>query len=131
MSNDPTGQCARTVVRADGADGTADGAADGTEDPRVTGLRKAVARLRRELAGYRAHLSDREVAEDELAALDAAAAAGVPVIERLRGSLLVLTSALGSVSALAPSLAEVRGAIDLFGPVPAARPRREAAGDPT
>ncbi|MCQ4084676.1 DUF5955 family protein [Streptomyces sp. RB6PN25] len=97
----------------------------------MTGLRKAVARLRRELAGYRAHLSDREVAEDELAALDAAAAAGVPVIERLRGSLLVLTSALGSVSALAPSLAEVRGAIDLFGPVPAARPRREAAGDPT
>jgi hypothetical protein len=94
----------------------------------VTGLRNAVARLRRALAGYPAHLSDREVAEDELAAL-AAAAAGVPVTERLRGSLLVLSGALGSVSALAPPLAEVRGAIDLFGPVPAPRTCREAASD--
>jgi hypothetical protein len=120
VSIDPTAQCAQTVACAP----------DSAEDPRVTGLRDAVVRLRRELAGYRVHLSDREVAEDELAALYAAAAAGVLVVERLRGSLLVLTSALGSVSALALPLAGVRAAIDLFGPVLTPRPRRETTPDP-
>lgn len=132
MSNDPTGQCARIVVRVPGStpDSAPRSVPDSAEDPRVTGLRDAVVRLRHELAGYRVHPSDREVAEDELAALYAAAAAGVLAIERLRGSLLILTGALGSVSALAPPLAEVRAAIDLFGPVPMPRSHSEATGDP-
>ena len=110
--NDSTGWNTGAAVRDGGHE-------DENEDPRVTSLRTAVARLRRELAGYRVHLSDREVAEEELAALAAAAAAGVPRTERLRGSLLRLSGALGSVSALAPALGEVRRAIDLFGAVPA------------
>jgi len=128
VSNDPTGQCARIVVRApDNASHNV--LPDSAEDPRVTGLRAAVVRLRRELADYRVHPSDREVAEDELAALYTAVAAGVLVIDRLRGSLLVLTGALGSVSALAPALAEVRAAIDMFGPLPTPRSHSEATPD--
>lgn len=50
------------------------------EDPRVTELRTAVARLRRELAGHPAEFPDRAIAEDELAALDAMAASGAPEI---------------------------------------------------
>ncbi|WP_431944915.1 DUF5955 family protein [Actinacidiphila sp. bgisy167] len=87
----------------------------GSLDPRVTALRAAVARCRRELAGYRADLPDRRIAEDELTALAAAAAAGVPDVLRLRRGLLVIAGSLGSVSALAGALAEVRGAIELFG----------------
>jgi Family of unknown function (DUF5955) len=128
VSNDPTGQCARIIVRV--PDSVPHSVSDSAEDPRVTGLRDAVVRLRHELAGHRVHPSDREVAENELAALYTAAAAGVLVIERLRGSLLALAGALGSVSALAPSLAEVRAAIDLFGPVPIPRSHSEATGDP-
>jgi hypothetical protein len=94
-------------------------------------MRDAVDRLGRALAAYRPHLSDREVAEGELAALYAAAVGGAPVTAHLRSSLLRLTSALGSVSALAPYLAEVRAAIDLFGPVPVPRSRREATHDLT
>ncbi len=88
---------------------------DGTLDPRAAALRVAVARCRRELAGYRGNLPDRHIAEDELSALAAAADAGVPDVPRLRRGLLVIAGALGSVSALAGALTEVRRAIELFG----------------
>ncbi|WP_443328628.1 DUF5955 family protein [Streptomyces sp. 8N706] len=93
----------------------------GTEDPRVAGLGAAVSRLRRELACHPADLCDRGVAEDELAALDAMVRAGTPEVPRLRRSLLLVTGALGSVSALAPALADMRRKIDAFGDLP--RPR--------
>lgn len=89
--------------------------ADGV-DPRVAELRAAVSRLRRELAGHRPEFTDRGIAEDELAALDAMTAAGTPEVWRLRRSLLLVAGALGSVSALAEALAAVRRAVDLFGP---------------
>ncbi|MEU9092176.1 DUF5955 family protein [Streptomyces sp. NPDC087901] len=88
------------------------------EDPRVTELRTAVARLRRELAGHPAEFPDRAIAEDELAALDAMAAGGAPEIPRLRRSLLLIAGAVGSVSALASALRDVRIAVDLFGEPP-------------
>ncbi|MFD8015035.1 DUF5955 family protein [Streptomyces sp. NPDC058955] len=87
-----------------------------TVDPRVAGLRSAVARLRRELAGHRVEFADREIAEDELAALDAMAVSGAPEVWRLRRSLLLVAGSLGSVSALAEALAGVRHAVELFGP---------------
>lgn len=95
-----------------------DAPAVGVEDPRVTELRAAIGHLRRELACYRVQLSDRPVAEDELAVLDAQAATGTLSVPRLRRSLLVVAGALGSVSALAVPVAQIRRAIDLFGPVP-------------
>ena len=49
---------------------------------------------------------------------EAAAAEGLLAVPRLRRALLVLTGALGSVSALALPLSEVHHAIDLFGPAP-------------
>ncbi|OKI93985.1 hypothetical protein AMK10_16585 [Streptomyces sp. CB02058] len=88
------------------------------EDPRVAELRTAVSRLRRELAGHPVEFPDRGIAEDELAALDAMAAGGMPEIPRLRRSLLLVAGAIGSVSALAPRLREVRIAIELFGEPP-------------
>ncbi|MGW6203915.1 DUF5955 family protein [Streptomyces sp. NPDC055089] len=88
------------------------------EDPRVAELRTAVSRLRRELAGHPAEFPDRAIAEDELAALDATAAGGAPEIPRLRRSLLVIAGAVGSVSALASALRDVRIAVDLFGEPP-------------
>ncbi|MFF4016478.1 DUF5955 family protein [Streptomyces sp. NPDC001843] len=88
------------------------------EDPRVTGLRTAVSRLRRELAAHPVEFPDRAIAEDELAALAAMAAGGVPEIPRLRRSLLLIASAVGSVSALSRGLSEVRAAVDLFGEAP-------------
>ncbi|MEU6658262.1 DUF5955 family protein [Streptomyces sp. NPDC046821] len=88
------------------------------EDPRVTELRTAVSRLRRELAAHPAEFPDRAVAEDELAALDAMAVGGNPEIPRLRRSLLLIAAAIGSVSALAKSLGEVRNAVELFGGPP-------------
>ncbi|TXS68043.1 hypothetical protein EAO76_35510 [Streptomyces sp. sk2.1] len=88
------------------------------EDPRVTELRTAVSRLRRELAGHPAEFPDRGIAEDELAALDAMALSGVPEIPRLRRSLLLIAGAIGSVSALASALRDVRVAVDLFGEPP-------------
>lgn len=88
------------------------------EDPRVTELRTAVSRLRRELAAHPADFPDRAVAEDELAALDAMAAAGPPEIPRLRRSLLLIAGAIGSVSALAKGLGDVRNAVELFGGPP-------------
>ncbi|MGW6476607.1 DUF5955 family protein [Streptomyces sp. NPDC055059] len=88
------------------------------EDPRVTELRAAVSRLRRELAAHPAEFPDRGVAEDELAALDAMAAGGLPEIPRLRRSLLLIAGAIGSVSALAKGLGDVRNAVELFGGPP-------------
>ncbi|MGW6353895.1 DUF5955 family protein [Streptomyces sp. NPDC055092] len=88
------------------------------EDPRVTELRAAVSRLRRELAAHPAEFPDRAVAEDELAALDAMAAGGPPEIPRLRRSLLLIAGAIGSVSALAKGLGDVRNAVELFGGPP-------------
>lgn len=93
------------------------------QDPRVAQLCAAVSRLRRELAGHPADLSDRGVAEDELAALDAMVRTGVPEVPRLRRSLLLVTGALGSVSALAPALADMRQVIDSFGELPRQRKR--------
>lgn len=89
-----------------------------TEDPRVAELRTAVSRLRRELAGHPSEFSDRGIAEDELAALDAMAVSGTPEIPRLRRSLLLIAGAIGSVSALAAGLRDVRNAVDLFGEPP-------------
>lgn len=88
-------------------------------DPRAQALRTAVSRMRRELAGHPAELPDRAIADDELAALDALARHGRLEVPRLRGSLLRIAGAVGSVSALAPALTEVRKVIDLFG-----QPRR-------
>ncbi|GGV72187.1 MULTISPECIES: DUF5955 family protein [Streptomyces] len=88
------------------------------EDPRVTGLRTAVSRLRRELALHPLEFPDRAIAEDELAALAAMADDGTPEIRRLRRSLLLIAGSIGSVSALAPGLAQVRAAVDLFGEPP-------------
>jgi hypothetical protein len=85
------------------------------EDPRVAELRTAVARLRRELAALPADFPDRAIAEDELAALAAMATGGAPEIPRLRSSLLLIAGAIGSVSALARGLREVRQAVELFG----------------
>lgn len=86
-----------------------------SEDPRVTELRAAVSRLRRELAGHPAEFADRGIADDELAAMDAMALSGVPEIRRLRRSLLLIAGAVGSVSALAAGLTNVRNAVELFG----------------
>ncbi|WP_033894811.1 MULTISPECIES: DUF5955 family protein [Streptomyces] len=88
------------------------------EDPRVAELRIAVSRLRRELAGLRNEFPDRQIAEDELAALDAMAVSGAPEIPRMRRSLLLIAGAIGSVSAVAAALRDVRNAVDLFGEPP-------------
>ncbi|GAA2470836.1 DUF5955 family protein [Streptomyces longisporus] len=81
-------------------------------------LRTAVSRLRRELAAHPAEFPDRGIAEDELAALAAMTIDGAPEIPRLRRSLLLIAGAIGSVSALARGLSEVRNAVDLFGEPP-------------
>lgn len=88
---------------------------DPDEDPRVLGLRAAIARLRRELAGYPAEFKDRAIAEDELAALASMVAGGAPEIGRMRRSLLLIVGSTGSVSALTPALMGVRNAVELFG----------------
>ncbi|MFF3916045.1 DUF5955 family protein [Streptomyces sp. NPDC001852] len=85
------------------------------EDPRVAELRTAVSRLRRELATLPSDFPDRAIAEDELAALAAMVSGGAPETPRLRTSLLLIAGAIGSVSALARGLREVREAVDLFG----------------
>ncbi|MFF0162229.1 DUF5955 family protein [Streptomyces sp. NPDC005263] len=92
--------------------------AGGDEDLTVAGLRAAVSRLRRELAAYPAEFPDRAIAEDELAALAAMTIDGTPEIPCLRRSLLLIAGAIGSMSALAPWLSEVRRAVDLFGEPP-------------
>ncbi|MFE6281748.1 DUF5955 family protein [Streptomyces sp. NPDC057877] len=88
------------------------------EDPRVAELRTAVSRLRRELAAHPAEFPDRAIAEDELAALAAMTSGGAPEVPRLRRSLLLIAGAIGSMSALAKGLAEVRDAVELFGEAP-------------
>ncbi|MEU6082718.1 DUF5955 family protein [Streptomyces sp. NPDC047108] len=118
----PTGTAAAEGAVAVEQRRTAGGGQDlGTEDPRVAGLCAAVSRLRRELAAHPADLSDRAVAEDELATLDAMARAGAPEVPRLRRSLLLVAGALGSVSALAPALSDMRTVIDSFSDVPCPR----------
>lgn len=92
----------------------------GYEDPRVAELRTAVSRLRRELAAHPAEFPDRDIAEDELATLAAMTVTGIPEIPRLRRSLLLIAATVGSVSALAPGLSEVRDAVYLFGEPPRA-----------
>lgn len=87
----------------------------GGHDPRVADLRDAVFRMRRELAAHPVEFPDRGIAEDELAALFAMALDGSPEIRRLRRSLLLVAAATGSVRALAPGLAAVRSAVELFG----------------
>ncbi|KAA6213182.1 hypothetical protein CP973_28280 [Streptomyces albofaciens JCM 4342] len=77
-----------------------------------------MARLRRELALLPAELADRTAADDELAALYAMVSAGSPDVSRLRRSLLLITGAVGSVSALAPALTDVRELIGLYGDLP-------------
>lgn len=83
--------------------------------PDVGGLRRAVDRLRRQLAVLPGELPDRAVADEELAALAAMTVRGRPEAARLRRSLLLLTGAVGSVSALSPALSEVRARIEGFG----------------
>ncbi|MEV5932972.1 DUF5955 family protein [Streptomyces sp. NPDC052079] len=90
----------------------------GQVDPRVAELRSAVSRLRRQLAAHPAEFRDRSIAEEELAALAALAAADDPEIPRLRRSLLLVAGAIGSVSALGPGVRELREAVDLLGPSP-------------
>lgn len=88
------------------------------EDPRVAELRIAISRLRRELASLSLEFPDRPIADEELAALDAMAVGEVPEIPRMRSSLLLLAGSIGSVSALAAALRDVRNAVDLFGEPP-------------
>ncbi|MPY60187.1 DUF5955 family protein [Streptomyces spongiae] len=88
------------------------------DDPRVAELKSAVSRLRRELAAHPVEFPDRAIAEDELAALAAMAVSGMPEIPRLRRSLLLIAGSIGSVSALARGLADVRNAVELFGEPP-------------
>lgn len=87
-------------------------------DPRVESLRRAATWLRAELDAHPADLRDRREAERALDLLDAATRSGRLDVETLRQALLLLTAALGSVSALTLALGEVRGAIDLFGVAP-------------
>lgn len=84
-------------------------------DPRISALRTAVARLQRALADYRVQLPDREAAEEQLLDLGSMVSVGVPDPARLREALLLMLAALGSVSALAEPLAELRDAIGRFG----------------
>ena len=78
-------------------------------------LRAAVSRTRRELAAHPAELPDRAAAEEELALMEVMAAHGTPEVGRLRGSLLLVAAALGSVSALADALGELRRTTEAFG----------------
>lgn len=83
-------------------------------DPRVLALRTAVSGLRHALAAHQAHLPDRGTAEEQLAALDGMTETGVPDPSKLRHALLLILSALGSVSALSAPLAEFRSAVGQF-----------------
>lgn len=80
-----------------------------------TALHEAVGRVLRELAAHPADLPDRVAAEEELMLIDAMAVGGTPDVGRLRGSLLLVAAALGSVSALRDALADLRAAVDAFG----------------
>ncbi|WP_328912705.1 MULTISPECIES: DUF5955 family protein [unclassified Streptomyces] len=94
-----------------------------------TGLREAIGRLECELTAYRRQLPDRAVAEDELRELARLAADTDRVLERpdtenLRHSLLLVTGALGSVSALRAPLDALREAVERLAPTPFPRPYR-------
>ncbi len=102
-------------MRSDAVGQRAIPAVDSGQDPRISGLSAAVARLRGELDAYPAQLRDRRAAEDELDALDAQVAEGGPTAEGLRHSLLQILAAIGSVSALSEPLSALRNAIELFG----------------
>jgi hypothetical protein len=79
-------------------------------------LRGAVLRLRRDLRAFPgATLADREIAERELAALDAMSASGRTDDATLQQGLLLIAAAVGSVSALAPAVVQLRDAVELFG----------------
>jgi len=95
-------------------------------DPRVAALRAAADRLERELRGFRSPLADREVAERQLAVLSGMSDDAVPDGAALRDALLLIAAALNSVSVLAPAVAQLREAVELFGMprhrIPAARP---------
>ncbi|WP_432054909.1 DUF5955 family protein [Streptomyces sp. bgisy022] len=93
-------------------------AAGDHEDPRVTELRTAVARLRRQLAAHPVEFPDRSIAEEELAALDALAADGGRDLPRLRRSLLLVAGAIGSMSALRRGVQDVRAAVELLAAPP-------------
>ncbi|MFD7511021.1 DUF5955 family protein [Streptomyces sp. NPDC059853] len=84
-------------------------------DPRLAALRTAVERLRADLSGYQAWLADRQVAERELTVLAEQLAGGVPEATLLSEVLLRIAAAVGSVSALAPALGQLREAVELFG----------------
>ncbi|MFF9813590.1 DUF5955 family protein [Streptomyces sp. NPDC014006] len=90
----------------------------GEGDLRASRLRAAASRLHRELAAYPAELRDRDIAEEELAALTAMATRGTPEPAPLHRSLLLIAGAIGSVSALSGALREVRAAVDLFSEPP-------------
>lgn len=96
------------------------------EEHRRSALRAAVDRLRRDLCGYQASLADREVAERQLAVLQRMSQADVMEEATLRDALLLIAAAVGSVSALAPAVAQLSAAVEPFGPphgwVAAARP---------
>ncbi|MEO3753800.1 DUF5955 family protein [Streptomyces sp. B6B3] len=104
------------------------GLGEGAEESPLSALGVAVARLRRELGGYRAVLADREVAERQLATLERLIAGGDPDESDLRDALLLIAAAVGSVSALAAATAQLRRAVERLamarrrGGVAAARP---------
>lgn len=79
---------------------------------RTSGLDGAVARLRCELAGYPRLLPDRGTAEEALDALVRCAGGAEPDIEQLRHCLLLVVSAVGSVSALTAALDDLREAVE-------------------
>ncbi|MET8554399.1 DUF5955 family protein [Streptomyces sp. NPDC004959] len=85
------------------------------EDPRIEELRAAVTVLRCALAALPADLTDRGLAEGELAALAVLLSGPAPSPAALSGPLLRLAATTGSVSALAPALARLRAAVELFG----------------
>ena len=87
-------------------------------DPRLDALATAVVQLRADLDVFPAELRDRRAAEDQLDALASMVRTGVPDVPALRHSLLLVSAALGSVSALAVPLAGLRNAVELFGTPP-------------
>ncbi|WP_194444229.1 DUF5955 family protein [Streptomyces calidiresistens] len=95
------------------------------EEPRLLALRLAVAGMRTALAGYRAPLTDRGVAERELERLEAVARSPRPHPDELGRGLLMVVGAVGSVRVLAAPVAELRAAVEPFAsrrvPVPGSR----------
>jgi hypothetical protein len=87
----------------------------------AAGLREAVRRMRRELTAHPPLAPDRTVAEDALEELAGQAetaerALGLVDCERVRHSLLLVAAALGSISALAAPLDELREAVERLVP---------------